>query len=169
MHTNMRSLKHNFDKLNILLNETNFIFNIICVSETWCTDSELKNNSTLHLPTYKAVSLERSAKNRGGGVLMYIKENIPYKVRDDLTVSDGDKEIITIEIINKDSKNILLSVCYRPPKGASNNLATFLQNIIINKAIVEKKKSFIVGDFNLDCLKYKVMKTKNKKFLQPHV
>ena len=101
------------------MNETDFSFNIICVTETWCSDSELNNNSTFYLPNFKTIPLERKSKKRRGGVLIYLKNNLVYRMRDDLTVADGDKEILTIEILNQESKNILLSCCYRPPHGRS--------------------------------------------------
>ena len=35
-----------------------------------------------------------------------------YKIRKDLSISDEGKEILTIEIISKESKSMLLSCCY---------------------------------------------------------
>ena len=49
-----------------------------------------------------------------------------YKIRKDLSISDKDKEILTIEDISKESKNMLLSCCYRPPKGITENLTHYL-------------------------------------------
>ena len=54
----------------------------------------------------------------------------------------------------ENDKNILLSCCYRPPSGDSENLSAFLLNKIIEKSISEKKKSYIIKDFNMICLKY---------------
>ena len=134
------------------MSETNFLFNIICITETWCSNDEIKSNSNLHLPNFEIIPLERKIKKRGGGVLIYIKKNLDYTIRNDLSVSDGDKEIVTVEFLNKDSKNILLSCCNRPPAGDSENLSMFLKNELIEKSILEKKKSFIIGDFILNCL-----------------
>ena len=44
-----------------------------------------------------------------------------YKIRKDLSISHKDKEILTIEIISKENKNMLLSCYYRPP-----NLTAYL-------------------------------------------
>ena len=44
--------------------------------------------------------------------------------------------------------------CYRPPNGGSENLGTFLQNNIIEKSVSGKKISYMIGDLNMNCLKY---------------
>ena len=70
-----------------------------------------------------------------------------------MCVSGKDKQILTIEISRENDKNILLSCCYRPPSGDSENLSTFLQNNIIEKFVSKKKISYMIGDFNMNCLK----------------
>ena len=87
-------------------------------------------------------------------MLIYIHGSLTYNLCNDLCVCDKDKEIITIEIYRENDKNILLSCCYRPPNGDSENLSTFLQNNIIEKSVSEKKISYMIGDFNMNCLKY---------------
>lgn len=47
----------------------------------------------------------------------------------DLSVSDGDKEVLTFELINKDTKYILIICCYKPPKGDNDKLISYLDNI----------------------------------------
>ena len=75
-------------------------------------------------------------------VVCYLQPQKPeLNLRNDLCVSDKDKEILTIEISRENDKNILLSCCYRPPNGDSENLSTFLQNSIIEKSVSEKKSS----------------------------
>ena len=54
----------------------------------------------------------------------------------------------------ENDKNILLSCCYTPPNGDSENLSTFLQNNIIEESVSEKKISYMIGDFNMNYLKY---------------
>ena len=71
-----------------------------------------------------------------------------YKIRKDLSISDKDKKILTTEIISKESKNMLLSCCYRPPKGITENLTAYLTSIF-QRVQNQKKKSFIIGNFNL--------------------
>ena len=40
----------------------------------------------------------------------------------DLSVSDGDSECVTVEIENKNSQNLINTLCYRPPSGAIKGL-----------------------------------------------
>ena len=61
-----------------------------------------------------------------------------HKIRKDLSISDKDKEILTIEIVSKGSKNMLLSCCYGLPKGITEILASMFQGVQNGK-----KKSFI--------------------------
>ena len=41
LHVNIRSIKRNFENLKALLEECVLVFNIICVSETWSSNTEL--------------------------------------------------------------------------------------------------------------------------------
>ena len=142
---------------------SNNSFNVLCITETWCTDSTLKNNTNLHLPNFDIISQERKTNKQGGGVLIYIHKSLTCNLRNDLCVSDKDKEILTIEISKENDKNILLSCYYRSPNGDSENLSKFLQNKIIEKSVSEKNISYIIGNFNMNCLKYHE-NTKTKHF-----
>ncbi|XP_065652985.1 uncharacterized protein LOC136080294 [Hydra vulgaris] len=71
-----------------------------------------------------------------------------------MCVSDENKEILTIELINKRSKNILISCCYRPPAGRIENFGKFLLKNIIKQTDLEKKKNYCIGDFNINSFDY---------------
>ena len=149
---NIRSLSKNFDNLLDILRDSNYSFNVLCITETWCMDSTLKNNSNLHLPNFDIISQERKTNKRGCGVLIYIHKSLKCNLRNDLCVSDKDNKILTIEISRENDENILLSCCYSSPNGDNENLSTFLQNNIIEKSVSEKKISYIIGDFNMNYL-----------------
>ena len=104
-------MSKSFDNLLDILRDSKYSFNILCITETWCTDSTLKSNSNLHLPNFDLISQERKTNKRGGGVLIYIHKRLKCNLRNDLCVSDKDKEILTIEISRENDKNILLSCC----------------------------------------------------------
>ena len=76
----------------------------ICLSETWCTNDDFLSNSNYQIPNYTAIHYERKTGKRGGGVLIYIKNNLTYKLRSDLCFSSGDNEMLSIEIVNKKKK-----------------------------------------------------------------
>ena len=63
LHMNLRSLKSNFDGFCDLLNEVSFIFNVICLTETWCDDNEILTNSTFHIPNYDIFLLKEKQKD----------------------------------------------------------------------------------------------------------
>ena len=139
IHVNIRGLLKNFDNLLDIWRDSNNSFNVLCITETWCTDSTLKNNTNLHLPNFDIISQERKTNKQGGGVLIYIHKSLTCNLRNDLCVSDKDKEILTIEISRENDKNILLSCCYSPPSNDNENLSAFLQNKIEVKSVSEKK------------------------------
>ena len=153
LHLNIRSLNSNFEEFKNILQESNYYFNIICLSETWSTDNYFKDNSNFHLPNYDAIHLERKTNKKGGGVLIYIKTNLIYKIRENLSISDCDREILSIEIINDRSKNFIVSCCYKPP---NSNLRMFNESLnkIFECTNEEKKEFFVLGDFNVNCLNY---------------
>ena len=85
--------------------------------------------------------------------LMNIRNDLTYKIRDDLCISDGDREILTIELLTKSMKNIIVSCCYKPPDGNWKNHCDHLQKILTN-ATKENKLYFVTGHFNLNCLEF---------------
>ena len=112
LHVNIQSIKRNSENLKALLEESELVCNIICVSETWCSKTELQNSLNLSLPEFGSTPYERSKKSRRGGrVLIFIKKNLSYKIRKDLSESDEHKEILFLEMLYKNSSNILLSCC----------------------------------------------------------
>ena len=62
-----------------------------------------------------------------------------YKIRKDLSISVKDEQILTIEIISKENKNMLISCSYRPPKGITENLAAYLASIF--QGVQNEKKN----------------------------
>ena len=93
---------------------------------------------------------------------MYIQENLEFKRRDDLSVFIPHiVETLFMEIKNK-GKNIICGTIYRPntfPKADLDVFITTLSEIlhIINQ---ENKNIILLGDFNIDLLKYEThMKT----------
>ena len=91
-----------------LLEETDYTFNVICLSKTWSTDEAFCNNSNIQLQNYEAIHFQRDLAKRGGGLLIYVKNDLSFKIREDLNISDGDREFLSIEIINDFSKNYIM-------------------------------------------------------------
>ena len=97
MHLNTRSLNNKFDSFKQLLNSLTVPFQIIGLTETWLNDT---NNVLYKLDNYDFVNVNRTSKC-GGGVGIYIKKGIQYKIRRDLNINDENIiESAFIEIIN---------------------------------------------------------------------
>ena len=99
---------------------------------------------------YNIIRKDRPGKKRGGGVLIALRENIPYNI---VLPSNAKRdwhdllEIVAIEIqLNKNSKKALLCVCYRSQKykteSWSQMFTEFLQDTQ-NYVLI-----LITGDFN---------------------
>ena len=119
-------------------------FDIIAITET-----RLNNNvyDSEILPLgYNIIRNYRPFPQRGGGVLLALREGIEYD-----RVSSGswaDKlEILAIEIKTRQTNKCLLCVCYRPP--ANCDLREWLDLFTSFLLEAEKyEKVIITGDFN---------------------
>ena len=83
IHLNIRSLNHNFEYLTDFLNLLTKKPEIICISETWLNNI---NNNNLNIPNYKQVIYNRHCqdKRRGGGVCIYVTNNLTYNIVNEL-------------------------------------------------------------------------------------
>ena len=83
-HLNTQSMSSTFDEFQLMINQTRF--DVIAISETW-----LKNDK--HLLEYVRLSgYEFAYRNwdekRGGGVGIYIRDTVGFKVRSDISKLD---------------------------------------------------------------------------------
>ena len=139
---NIRSLYYKHDEIKLLLAESNI--DVLCLSETWL-DSTIPD-SQIHIPGY---TLERKDRNReGGGVLMYIRHDISYDVRYDITSVSSHVENLWVEVKLSPTLPCLISCMYIPPSSRIEYLNGMLD--ILDKATAEDKNIIIPADLNFD-------------------
>ena len=123
------------DDLRIFIDNSKI--DILSVNETKL-DSSI-GNSDIHLSGYDVVRLDRKVNGRnGGGVCMYIRSNLNFRIREDLAYNDI--EILIIEISNPRSRPFLVGTWYRAP-SSSQQLFTLLEEIITPPAVGEAEFS----------------------------
>ena len=127
LHVIIRSITRKFENSKALLEECELVFNIICISETWCENNKLQINSNLFLTWFESVLYERSKKS---SELIFTEKILPYKIRKDLYESDKHKQILFLEILFKNS------FWYKPSKSENDVLSMFL--IQIFKSLLRK-------------------------------
>ena len=147
-NTNIRSIPKNFDKLKYFLFELNHNFSIISISETWLKQY---NKDNYNLNGYSHVSKIRPKKS-GGGTSIFVRSDINFKIKENISVDLSGVDSIAIEI-HKDelnsTKNVIVLALYRPPNV---NAAQF--NIKLTDTMQtlheQNKHVFLMGDFNID-------------------
>lgn len=149
MHHNIRSLNKNLSNLTDLLSILNLDFDVIGLTETW-----LQCNQNIHpIENYSFVHNSRPDKT-GGGVGLFIKESINFKSRQDLDLNNYNiMESIFIELLKTNESNVIIGTIYRPP-NADIDLFISKMNELLTKISKEQKTCYLLGDFNLDLLRY---------------
>ena len=150
LHQNVNGIISKIDKVKILLGETRKNVQILCITETKLNKHIL--DSEISVDGYIIVRRDRHS-GPGGGVCMFIRNDLNWQRRNDLECETI--ETIWIEIFIKHSKSIIISVTYRPPdtsKYSNKNFNTTFHDLI-NTAQVEDKEIILSGDFNCNYLK----------------
>lgn len=145
IYMNIRSLRLNFTSLLVSINKIINKLKFIVLVETNISDNE---NNMYNIPGFNSLYLNR--ENKGGGIAVYINENINFT-----QVSHSTKSFESIQInANINNNNLSLLFLYRPPHL---KVSEFLEEIetTITK-IKSKQEIIIVGDVNID------IKKKNK-------
>ena len=114
---NIVSLPKNIDEIRCSLSKGHI--DLIAFNETRL-DSTI-NDDLMHVTRYDLIRKDRS--RNGGGVCIYLRNTINYKIRNDLVSSNV--EAICIEIIKPQSKPFLVATIYRPPSAPSEFLNEF--------------------------------------------
>ena len=120
LHLNIQGLSSKFDQLQTLLSELSDAhveidyFFLLC--KTFVNDD---NTHLFKLPNYNFIYKNRKIKSKGG-VAIYIRYNIQYNLREDLSIFiEGEFESIFIESINNDQTSIVGEI-YRIPNTSVN-------------------------------------------------
>ena len=81
MHLSLRNSNANFDNFVEPLENNSYFFHIICLNETWISTNGFKNNSQYDLRNISRYLLKREVGKKEGGVVIYPKNNLEYKIR----------------------------------------------------------------------------------------
>ena len=87
-------------------------------------------------------------KDKGGGISVFVKEGIDFKVRNDMNVTCPYMETLFIEI-NVSGKKYLIGTIYRVPNTNVNDFNNTLNELI--KPVSNDYEFVLMGDFNI-CL-----------------
>ena len=91
---------------------------------------------------------------RQGGISLYINDNWNYKVRNDLSYSSDDNEMLWLEVDKDSSKtksNLIIGIIYRRPSSNIPDFNLKLENIL---TILDNEHKEIIhlADYNLNLL-----------------
>ena len=141
------------DKLKDFLNDIKEKFSVIVLSETWIDNDKTDLNSLFYIPNYSFIHEKRKTNYKGGGPGIYVQKTLDYKIFPNLTKNTENIETFTVEIENKNSKNILISAVYRPPRGEQSKFLEEIEQVVHN-CKHSTKSFFLEGDLNLNSLDY---------------
>ena len=165
LHLNINNLVTKFDVFYTNLQLIDHKFSIIAFTET-ATNSETEN--WVDIPGYSKIIKNRVINMKGGGVAMYFNNDlkISWKVRQDLSLKDSremESLFVQIKQSNLSVKEIIVGVIYRPPNTDFDVFYDSFSDILV-KINAEKRPTYLLGDFNIDLLKYN-KNQKTQKFL----
>jgi len=146
LHLNIRSLPDKFDKLKMFLVNCKINLDVLLLCETFLNE---RNQDLYQLPGYQFIC--KSRKNRtGGGVGIYLKNHINFKIRDDLAPhTEGSFESILVETLNTNKKYIIGEI-YRPPNTSEQLALDNYEQTVIK--IQETKLESVLGTDQNFCL-----------------
>ena len=140
---NINSLIKHIDEIRIFLAQ--HAFDILAINESKL-DNCISDNE-IHIAGY---TICRKDRNRfGGGVVMYIRDNISYSQRNDLTTDS--LETACIEVKLPYNRYFLVATWYRPPSSQIDLFDDWA--LFLSKWDAENKELIVVGDFNCDVSK----------------
>ena len=151
-HLNISSLPKHIDDLENLLASCKIDFDVIAISESRLN----KDNISTHNLNLQNYSFDYCpTESTAGGTALYIRNTLSYISRPDLQIyKPFELESIFLEIINDKKYNIIIGFIYRHPCMDLEDFNECYLNILLEKLSKENKTVFLLGDFNIDLLKY---------------
>ena len=139
-HLNINSISEKFDQLLFIIRDN---IDILVVGETKLDLSF--PSSQFHIDGYSQ-PYRRDRDRNGGGVIIFIREDLPSKQLFKHTCHD-DIEVLIIEINLRKTKFLLMGG-YRPPSQSHNYFFDAINNVL-DVYTGTYDKLLLVGDFNI--------------------
>lgn len=142
LYWNARSLSNlnKFNKFKTLINTHKNGYDVIIITESWY-DIKSSKFDIYTLNGYAHEKIQRDEK-RGGGVSMYIKKNLLFRVKSSINEA---VQRMSIEIMINEKWNKIVAY-YRPP--SLPNMNEFLNDM--EKELDDVIPMMIIGDMNID-------------------
>ena len=151
-HINTQSLLSSFDEFRTML--LTHEFDIITLNETWLTDNKKQLDYVSDIPGYAEPTFRHRQNQRGGGVGFYVRENIKFKVRLDLT-KKYNLEALCLEFQGRNKNNAYLVLTVYQPSSKEADKLTWLSEFESMLSDILTKWTgivFVTGDTNIDLL-----------------
>ena len=150
LHTNIRSLKKNFEDFqHHVLNEVNVHFTIIGVTETRIREGDSINLSLMpELPGYRFEFVPTPLAAAGVG--LFIDENVKYRIAE--RVTNSSYQALWIEFQQSNNKKNMCGIVYRQDNDANEFLDYLSESL--ERFNRHNHNIYLTGDFNIDLLKY---------------
>ena len=82
------------------------------------------------IPNYSPIHQIQKTSSKGRGLVLYIHKTITFNALEKLSNNNGHIESLSVEIIRKNQKNIILSCIYRPPRGHPHIFASKIKELV---------------------------------------
>ena len=140
LHCNIRSIRHKLDYIRDHFSD----FNVLCFTETHLNE-DISNDAIL-LQSYDT-PYRKDRTNHGGGILVYLNEDIIHERVTDLEVYCDESIWVKVKL---KTESLLIGVFYSPRTADADFF--YKMNINLEKAIEITKNIVIVGDMNENLL-----------------
>ena len=102
------------------------------LSENWISNNASKNSSQHNLPNYISIPFEKKGGKKGEGLVIYIKNDLEYKIRNDLSIWNCNPESLTIEIDIENTNNFIVVTVLqiRIPRFSYHIWTTFYKMLV---------------------------------------
>ena len=145
-HININSLRNKYDPIRSILH--NGLCDIFTLSETKLDGSF--PTAQFHITNFVLHRKDRNA--HGGGIITYIRSDLPHRRRFDLEFNASTFEFIILEVQLYKKEKWFICSCYKPPSIKDSVFERSFSELL-NSLQMESLHIFIIGDINFDMSK----------------
>ena len=150
LNANIRGMATNLDKLKLFIEDLDYTFPIIGITETWLKS----HNVDCHFINGYSHEYDIRSNRAGGGVSLFVANSLMYTRRKDIQLNSIFNSII-LDIDKSDinsTRNVSVIIVYRPPNTDSTIFIKDMEKMF-TILTSENRDIFMIGEFNYDTFK----------------